>query len=75
MLSMETALTGEFNFLTASTIRRARELGAAGCDPATIKTLLAAEGYSKAREVMTEAFATELKQIAEQSRKENRNPS
>jgi hypothetical protein len=30
------------------------------------------EGYSKAGEVITDAFATELKRIAEQARKESR---
>jgi hypothetical protein len=80
MLNRTPATNGDMlsegvSILTASTIQRARELGAAGCDPPTIGTLLAAEGYSKAREVMTEAFATELKRIAQQSRKESSNPS
>jgi hypothetical protein len=44
-------------------------IGCCGVDPETIGTLLAAEGYSKAGEVMTDAFATELKRIAEQARR------
>jgi hypothetical protein len=53
-------------------IKRARELAAAGCDPRTIETLLTAEEYTGAGELMTEGFVKELEQIAVMARHERK---
>jgi len=52
----------------ADTMRRARELAAGGCNPKTIETLLAAEGYAEAHDVMTDEFVQDLKLIAQNAR-------
>jgi hypothetical protein len=51
-------------FSPLSTIQRAREFASAGCDPQTIKTLLAAERYCNVNLVMTKAFAQELSRLS-----------